>query len=58
MDTFRAAFGSEARRNRRRPRVAAKTLQGLDDHILRDIGMLGHEVRAAGGQRGNLRDFW
>jgi uncharacterized protein YjiS (DUF1127 family) len=58
VDTFRAAFGSKASRNRRQRRVAAKTLQGLDDHLLRDIGLLGHEVRAARDERRNAWDFW
>jgi uncharacterized protein YjiS (DUF1127 family) len=58
LNTFRAAFGSKARRNRRQQRVAAKTLQGLDDRILRDIGLRSHEVRAARGERRNAWDFW
>ncbi len=45
VNAFRAALGSEARRRIRQQRVTAQALRALDDHILRDIGVLDHEMR-------------
>ena len=59
VNAFRAALGSEAHRRIRQQRVTAQALRALDDHILHDIGVLGHEMRTpARGRRGHARDWY
>ena len=57
VKAFRGAFGSEGHRRLRQRRVTAQALRALDNHILRDIGVLDHEMRTARGRRGHARDW-
>ena len=59
LNALLAALGSDAHRPGRQHRITAQALRALDDHILHDIGVLGHEMRTtARGRHGHARDWY